>query len=133
MNTTNVESNNLAKGPVVIAFVPGQKDLEVVQSGKFTDDFIQEFGGQVIGIPQTTHNIIDDNNKGFKIIEDGENKRVDEIEAKRVKQMIERLKATGAKMLPVKQSEIDLIEKATGYKLVIKDKSMIIDDVQEER
>lgn len=130
MNTTNVESNNMAKGPVFLDIDLSQN--LVMSAGEFTTDRFEEFGVQEIGQIQTTHNIIDDNMVGFRIVEEGKNKRVERIDKDEITQLIKLLKESGKKMsMPVKQSEIDLIEKQTGYKLVIKDRSLVIDDGQE--
>ena len=38
----------------------------------------------------------------------------------------------GELKVPIKQSDIDLIEQQTGYKLVIKDKKLILDDTHKK-
>lgn len=132
MNTTNVESNrNSAKGPVFL-----DVDLSeniVLSAGEFTTDRFEEFGVQEIGNIQRSHNIIDDNMVGFRIIEEGKSKKVERIEQNEIQQIIKLLQNSEKQMsMPVKQSEIDLIKKETGYQLAIKDKSIIVDDVQEQ-
>lgn len=132
MNTTNVESNrNSAKGPVFL-----DVDLSeniVLSAGEFTTDRFEEFGVQEIGNIQRSHNIIDDNMVGFRIVEEGKSKKVERIEQNEIQQIIKLLQDSDKQMsMPVKQSEIDLIKKETGYQLAIKDKSIIVDDVQEQ-
>lgn len=129
VNTTNVESNNMAKGPVFL-------DIDLSENlvfgiGSITTESIEQ-GELVIGQTQTTHNIIDDNMVGFRIIEEGRNKKVEKIDPNEIAQLMKLLKESDKKMsMPIKQSEIDLIEKQTGYKLVLKDKSLVVDDTQE--
>lgn len=129
VNTTNVESNNMAKGPVFL-------DIDLSENlvfgiGSITTESIEQ-GELVIGQTQTTHNIIDDNMVGFRIIEEGRNKKVEKIDPNEIAQLMKLLKESDKKMsMLIKQSEIDLIEKQTGYKLVLKDKSLVVDDTQE--
>ncbi len=130
MNTTNVESNSMAKGPVFLDIDLSQN--LVMSAGEFTTDRFEEFGVQEIGQIQSTHNIIDDNMVGFRIVEEGKSKKVEKIDPNEIAQLMKVLEESDKKMsMPIKQSEIDLIEKQTGYKLVIKDKSLIVDDIQE--
>lgn len=131
MNTTNVESsNNTAKGPVFLDVNLGENI--VLGAGEFTTDRFEEFGVQEIGSIQKSHNIIDDNMVGFRIIEEGKNKKVEKIDKNEIQQIIKLMKDSEKQMsMPIKQSEIDLITKTTGYTLVINDKSIVVDDVQE--
>lgn len=130
MNTTNVESNNGVKGPVFLD-IDLSENL-VLGAGEFTTDRFEEFGVQQIGQIQKSHNIIDDNMVGFRIVEEGNTKKVEQIDQNEIAQLVKMLEDSDKKMsMPIKQSEIDLIEKQTGYKLVIKDKSLIVDDIQE--
>lgn len=129
MNTTNVESNNMAKGPVFL-------DIDLSENlvfgiGSITTESIEQ-GELVIGQTQKTHNIIDDNMVGFRIVEEGRTKKVEKIDPNEIAQLMKILQESDKKMsMPIKQSEIDLIEKQTGYKLVLKDKSLVVDDTQE--
>lgn len=132
MNTTNVESNkNSVKGPVFLDVDLGEN--VVLGAGEFTTDRFEEFGVQEIGSIQTSHNIIDDNMVGFRIIEEGKSKRVEKIDQNEIQQITKLLQDSEKQMsMPIKQSEIDLIKRTTGYQLVIKDKNLIVDDVQEQ-
>lgn len=129
MNTTNVESNNMVKGPVFL-------DIDLSENlvfgiGSITTEALEQ-GELVIGQTQKTHNIIDDNMVGFRIVEEGQIKRVEKIDPNEIAQLMKILQESDKKMsMPIKQSEIDLIAKQTGYKLVLKDKSLVVDDTQE--
>lgn len=132
MSTTNVESNNKeneSKGPVVIEFSTDQQ-LELVGKA-FTSDMLEEVGVQNIGAAYSSHNIIDDRGRGFRIIQSGKKLEVKELPSYIVKLITEQrqkdTKETGLEV-PIKQSDIDLIKKQTNYDLVIEDKSMILDD-----
>ena len=131
-NTKNEEQNeNTVKGPVFLDIDFGQN--KVLSAGEFTTDRFEEFGMQDIGRVQNVHNIIGDDGKGFRIIEDGNEKKVEEMTKQEVQRLVGELNKIKDKdvQMPIKQSEIDLIEKETGYRLTIKDKARIIDDVNE--
>ena len=131
MSTTNVESNDdKIIGPVFLDVDFGNG--KVLGAGEFTTERLEEYGVQEIGTVQSSHNIIDDNMRGFRIIEEGKKKIVEEIPQEMTAQLIKQLEEAGKKPdRPVLKSELELIEKATGYKPVIKDKSLITDDEQE--
>lgn len=131
MSTTNVEPHdNQVKGIVVVGVNLG-RGIEVTGSTQFTTDRLEEVGIQGIGTVQSTHNIIDDNGNGYRIVQEGNHRRVEKIEKTQVSELIKLLNDSKKKTgVPIKQSDIDLIN-AAGYEIVIKDKSLIIDDEQE--
>lgn len=125
-----VEANNIVKGPVFLDIDLSQN--LVMSAGEFTTQRFEEFGEQEIGQIQTSHNIIDDNMVGFRIIEAGKTKKVEKLNNDQVSEIVKLLEKIDKKAnMPIKRSEINLIEKQTGYKLVIKDKSLIIEDSKE--
>lgn len=132
MSTTNVESNNQtneSKGPVVLSF---STDREMELVGKaFTSDMLEEVGVQNIGVAYSSHNIIDDRGRGFRIIQSGKEVKVEELPSYIVKLITEQRQKDleGTELtIPVKQSDIDLIKEKTNYELVINNKSIILDD-----
>lgn len=131
MSTTNVESNdNQVKGPVFLDIDLSQN--LVLSAGEFSTDRLDEFGVQEIGSVQNSHNIIDDNMRGFRIVPEGNKKRVEEIPQETIAQLIKLMEESNKELvMPVLQSELTLIEKATGYKPVIANKELIVDDEQE--
>ena len=131
MSTTNVENVEPNKRPVFVS-MDISKEIEF-KGGEFTTDRFIEFGAQEIGIVARNHNIIDDRGRGFRIVEVGKKKEVQELPANIVSLITKQREADlGELKVPIKQSDIDLIEQQTGYKLVIKDKKLILDDTHKK-
>ncbi len=131
-STTNVKSNNQPKGPVFLSLNPEDREYGL-NFGTITTDRIAEDGGLIIGTVERSHNIIDDNMAGFRIVEEDGNKRVERLEQAQVAEIVKLLKGSGQKLnMPVLESEINLIRIETGYQIELKDRSLVVDDVSKD-